>query len=339
MNIAALSDNLVALAIGIYAVAFTVYAADLAKARTGARFGARTRSTTPAAVTGAANPVDSPVAVGPDGPPEDVTAPDVNSLRDRSDLSRTALIAGRLLTIACGVNIAAVVARGVAAGRAPWGNMYEFAMVGAAAIATAYVVGSRRHRIEGLGIGVAGLVLVCLGLAVTVLYTPVDALIPVLNSYWMVIHVAAAIVAGGGSTSAARAPGACRTHRRRERPNDSTPGIDAPSRGAGAGLRSETLERVSYGLIVFAFPIWTFAVIAGAVWAEAAWGRYWGWDPKETWAFITWVFYAAYLHAQSTAGWRGTRAAWFSLLGYAAFLFNFVGVNMWISGLHSYAGV
>lgn len=339
MNIGALSDNLVALAIGTYAVAFTVYAADLAMARTGARFGTRTRSTTPAAVIGAANPVDSPVAVGPDGPPGDVTAPDVDSLLDRSDLSRTALVAGRLLTIACGVNIAAVVARGVAAERAPWGNMYEFAMVGAAAIATAFVVGLRRHRIEGLGIGVAGLVLVCLGLAVTVLYTPVDALIPVLNSYWMVIHVAAAIVAGGVFTVAALASGAFLIQRRRERTNDATSSIDANRRGAGGELRSETLERVSYGLIVFAFPIWTFAVIAGAVWAEAAWGRYWGWDPKETWAFITWVFYAAYLHAQSTAGWRGGRAAWFSLFGYAAFLFNFVGVNIWIPGLHSYAGV
>lgn len=340
MNIAALSDNLVALAIGIYAVAFTVYAADLAKARTGARFGTRTRSTTPAAATGSANPIDSPIAVGPDDPPGNVTAPDVDSPLDRSDLSRTALIAGRLLSIACGVNIAAVAARGVAAERAPWGNMYEFAMVGAAAIATAFVIGLRRYRIEGLGIGVAGLALVCLGLAVTVLYTPVDALIPVLNSYWMVIHVAAAIVAGGVFTIAALASGAFLIQRRRERSDDSTPSIlDASGRGAGAGLRSETLERVSYGLIVFAFPIWTFAVIAGAVWAEAAWGRYWGWDPKETWAFITWVFYAAYLHAQSTAGWRGTRAAWFSLLGYAAFLFNFVGVNIWIPGLHSYAGV
>ena len=99
------------------------------------------------------------------------------------------------------------------------------------------------------------------------------------------------------------------------------------------------LERVSYGLIVFDFPIWTFAVIAGAVWAEAAWGRYWGWDPKETWAFITWVLYASYLHAEATAGWRGTKASWFALLGYAAFVFNFFGVNMWITGLHSYAGI
>ena len=85
--------------------------------------------------------------------------------------------------------------------------------------------------------------------------------------------------------------------------------------------------------------MWTFAVLAGAIWAEDSWGRYWGWDPKETWAFITWVLYAAYLHAQSTAGWRGTKAGWLALAGYAAFLFNFVGVNLLITGLHSYAGV
>jgi ABC-type transport system involved in cytochrome c biogenesis permease subunit len=94
-----------------------------------------------------------------------------------------------------------------------------------------------------------------------------------------------------------------------------------------------------HALHVFAFPLWTFAVIAGAIWAENAWGRYWGWDPKETWAFVTWVFYAAYLHAQSTAGWRGRRATWFTIAGYVAFVFNFFGVNMWITGLHSYAGI
>jgi cytochrome c-type biogenesis protein CcsB len=99
------------------------------------------------------------------------------------------------------------------------------------------------------------------------------------------------------------------------------------------------LHRVAHAAVLFAFPIWTFAVIAGAIWAENSWGRYWGWDPKETWAFITWVLYAAYLHAESTAGWRGTRAAWFALAGYAAFIFNFFGVNMWITGLHSYAGI
>ena len=105
---------------------------------------------------------------------------------------------------------------------------------------------------------------------------------------------------------------------------------------ATANLLSGVL---AVGTIAFAFPIWTFAVIAGAIWAENSWGRYWGWDPKETWAFITWVLYAAYLHAQATAGWRGRKAAWFALAGYLAFLFNFFGVNLWITGLHSYAGV
>ncbi|GAA3525766.1 hypothetical protein GCM10022196_02190 [Aeromicrobium flavum] len=199
--------------------------------------------------------------------------------------------------------------------------MYEFAIVGAAAITGAYLAGLRRYPIERLGIWVVGVVLVALGCAVTILYTPVDALIPVLKSYWLAIHVGAAIIAGGAFTVAAVMSV-----------------VQLVGRGRN-GERDALMERVSYGLIVFAFPIWTFAVIAGAVWAEAAWGRYWGWDPKETWAFITWVFYAAYLHAQSTAGWRGRRAAWFSVLGYLAFLFNFVGVNMWVGGLHSYAGV
>jgi cytochrome c-type biogenesis protein CcsB len=98
------------------------------------------------------------------------------------------------------------------------------------------------------------------------------------------------------------------------------------------------LDRTAYRVLAFAFPIWTFAIIAGAIWAESAWGRYWGWDPKETWAFITWVIYAGYLHARSTAGWR-SRSAWIAVVGFAAFLFNFFGINIFIVGLHSYAGV
>jgi cytochrome c-type biogenesis protein CcsB len=102
---------------------------------------------------------------------------------------------------------------------------------------------------------------------------------------------------------------------------------------------AEKLERTTYGLIALSFPIWTFAIIAGAIWAEAAWGRYWGWDPKETWSFITWVIYAGYLHARSTAGWRGRRAAWFAVAAFVALIINYYAVNIWIVGLHSYAGV
>ncbi|MEU0732078.1 cytochrome c biogenesis protein CcsA, partial [Streptomyces lavendulocolor] len=102
---------------------------------------------------------------------------------------------------------------------------------------------------------------------------------------------------------------------------------------------ADRLDTLSYRLNALVFPLWTFAVIAGAVWAEAAWGRYWGWDPKETWAFITWVAYAAYLHARVTAGWKGRRAAYLGLIAFATFVFNYYGVNIFITGLHSYAGV
>ena len=102
---------------------------------------------------------------------------------------------------------------------------------------------------------------------------------------------------------------------------------------------ADAIDRAAYRMHAFAFPIWTFAVIAGAIWAENAWGRYWGWDPKETWAFITWLVYACYLHARATAGWRGRKAAYLALLGYSTFLFNYLVVNIFLVGLHSYAGV
>lgn len=321
MNAASLSDTLVAAAIAAYAAAFIVSAAGLALGRVVAGTGALAEVRTRAA--------GGPLAVGELGATVStaVADPTDGATRDRGRLTAVAVA---LLAFGCALNIAGVISRGVAAERAPWGNMYEFGLVGAASIVVAFLVARRRFAIDRLNVGVAGLALVVLGLAVTVLYVPVDALIPVLDSYWLAIHVAAAIVAGGAFTIAAIASVALLFRRWRERRRGD---VADPS-----GMTA-VLERASYGLVVFAFPIWTFAVIAGAVWAEAAWGRYWGWDPKETWAFITWVLYAAYLHAQATAGWRGGRAAWFGVLGYTAFLFNFVGVNIWIPGLHSYAGV
>ena len=108
----------------------------------------------------------------------------------------------------------------------------------------------------------------------------------------------------------------------------------------GVRLPSSTaLDRVAYQTIAFAFPLWFFAVVAGAIWAEDAWGRYWGWDPKETWSFVTLVIYAAYLHARSTAGWRGRPAAIIAIIGLAAFLFSYFGVNIFFVGFHSYGGV
>jgi cytochrome c-type biogenesis protein CcsB len=97
------------------------------------------------------------------------------------------------------------------------------------------------------------------------------------------------------------------------------------------------LDNLAYRTIAFAFPIWTFAIMAGAIWAEEAWGRYWGWDPKETGSFFTWVFYASYLHSRSTHGWRGRRAAWVAVIAFVALMITYYAVNLWIVGLHSYA--
>jgi cytochrome c-type biogenesis protein CcsB len=159
--------------------------------------------------------------------------------------------------------------------------------------------------------------------------------VPALKSYWLVIHVAAAIIAGGAFTVGAAATVLYLVADRAERRPD--------ARIAGAIAAripdSATLDALAYKVNAFVFPLWTFAVIAGAIWAEDAWGRYWGWDPKETWAFITWLVYAGYLHARATAGWRGRRAAVVALLGFACFLINFFGVNLFASGMHSYAGV
>lgn len=228
----------------------------------------------------------------------------------------------------------AVVTRGVSAGRAPWGNMYEFSCASALAVALVYLGISTRRDVRWLGVLVTGAVLLTLGLAVTVLYVESAQLVPALKSWWLVIHVSAAIICGGAFTVAAFL-----TVLYLCLPRDSEGGGRVRRWLAARVPSAERLDTLSYRILMFAFPLWTFAVIAGAIWAESAWGRYWGWDPKETWAFITWVVYAAYLHARATAGWRGRKAAAISLAGYLTFIFNYFVINLFASGLHSYGGL
>jgi cytochrome c-type biogenesis protein CcsB len=181
-------------------------------------------------------------------------------------------------------------------------------------------------------------IVLALGLCATVLYTAAGPLVPALHSYWIWIHVTAMTVAIGSYIVAATFTVLYLVADRHARKR-----ATSPDAGFGAVLdrlpSADALDRLSYRTVIFAFPIWTFAIIAGAIWADQAWGRYWGWDPKETWAFITWVVYAGYLHARATAGWRGRKAAYIQLVGFATLLFNLIGVNLWITGLHSYAGI
>jgi cytochrome c-type biogenesis protein CcsB len=218
--------------------------------------------------------------------------------------------------------------------------MYEFSTAAALAVTGAFLLLMRRFGLRWLGLFVVTPVLLTLGVAVTLLYTPgTESLVPALNSYWLPIHVTAAVVSAGIFTVAAAITLLYLVVDRAEQ---------RVSRGLEAGWAgyladrlptADRLDRLAFRTIAFAFPIWTFAVVAGAIWAEDAWGRYWGWDPKETWAFITWVVYAAYLHARSTAGWRGNRATWIAVAGYSTFIINYFGVNIFASGLHSYSGM
>ena len=267
-------------------------------------------------------------------------------------------VAGLTVTVAgLAANVGAAVTRGLAVHRVPWGNMYEFSIIVGIITVTGFLVWvSRRPEIRPLGVFVLLPAVLAMALGGLVFRVPAGPLVPALNSRWIVIHVAAAITGSSVLCLAAvfsilylvkermerrqRPPapplvaGAARTADRVE--------VDqAVARHEGIWSRlpsADTLDHLAYRTAAFGFPIWTFAIIAGAIWAQAAWGRYWGWDPKETWSFISWTVFAAYLHARATAGWRGRRAAWLSIVGLATLLFNFYAVNTVIVGLHSYGG-
>ena len=257
---------------------------------------------------------------------------DTKSVIDRTSTMRASKAALRLYAIATLFLGLGVLTRGISAGRVPWGNMYEFSITGALSFSVAFLVVGRKYDLRWLGLPISILVLLILGTAITLLYRPSAPLVPALRSTWLVVHVSAAILSGGvfllANTLAATYLWLDRMEAKGSRNNFAR---RLPS--------LETLDQLTYRLVAFVFPLWTFAIIAGAIWAEAAWGRYWGWDPKETWAFITWILYAGYLHARVTAGWKGKKAAWLCLIAGSSFLFNYIYVNVWGTGRHTYSGL
>lgn len=258
-----------------------------------------------------------------------------DSARIRVDLfGRLGLV---FTVVAAAMHVTAVVMRGVAAGRPPWGNMYEFITSTLAFAAVLYLAVALKWGMRWLGLGLTLLFTVGLGLAVTQWYVAVAPLVPALHSVWFIIHIVAAAIAGAAFNVGALTSILFLLRERAERRAEVG---ESEIRGYLAKVpTSSKLDLISYRLHAFAVPLWTFTIVAGAIWAQYAWGRFWNWDPKETWSFITWVVYVAYLHARATAGMRGRPVAIIAIVGLVTFWFNFVGVNLLFSGLHSYAGI
>lgn len=250
----------------------------------------------------------------------------------------------------------AIVLRGVAAGRWPTANMYEFSLVGVLVATSVLAIVQRRRIIAFLGVVVMAIAVLDLVLALNAFFVQADALPPALQSYWLVIHVGVAITATGiftvaVGTSATQVLSAARAeqHSHLERPwrhGDAVRRSLSGWRVTGprfAWLKQLPdalhLEALSFRLNAVGFVLWTFTLIAGSIWAEHAWGRYWNWDPKEVGTFVVWVVYAAYLHARTTRGWSGRRAAYLVFAGYLAVIANFTVINLFVSGLHSYSGL
>jgi cytochrome c-type biogenesis protein CcsB len=248
-----------------------------------------------------------------------------------------ARVAVALTVLGAAIHAAGVVTRALGAGRVPWGNMYEFLTTGAFVAVAVFLLVLIRRDLRFLGTFVIGLAIIMLVAASVAYWTPVGHLVPALQSYWLIIHVSIAVMSSAlfTLTFAMSALQLVQAHRQKA--------IAAGGEDKLGFMRlvpsALSLENLSYRINAIAFVGWTFTLMFGAIWAEKAWGRFWGWDTKEVWTFVIWVVYAGYLHARATRGWTGTRAAWLSIVGYLCVIFNFTIVNQFFNGLHSYSGL
>lgn len=339
MNLGEISDTLVWGAATAYTIAMIAFATDLSRA-TDAIGQRKAQERASATATATATPASS--GAGGTG----VAVLEGRRVSKALGIAMATMWAGFL------IHLVAVVLRGLAAGRVPWANMYEFWLTGTLVAAGLFLVLQLRRDVRFLGVIVSFIVVTFLMIAINALHVEADGVQPALQSYWLVIHVGVAVGATGVFTVAFAM--SVLQLLRDSRDNGST-----LLRGEGTVVRGRNvaawkimdwrfldtiptpvaLEALSFRINAVGFVLWTFTIIGGAIWADGAWGRPWGWDPKEVWSFVVWVVYAAYLHARTTRGWSGRRAAYFVLVGYGCVIFNFTAVNILFSGLHSYSGV
>ena len=324
-NLATYSVVLTYSAMAVYVVAFIAFALDMAK---------RSGQVAAAAGAGAAAPEQRTVATVQGGT---VVLEKVDTTSGRGgggNGTKFERVGFAMTILALVLHVGATVLRGIAADRVPWGNMFEFSLTGTALITLIFLLVQFWQNLKFLGVFITGLTIILLGIATVNYWVPVVPLQPALQSYWLVIHVFVAISGTGFFALGAGLAVAQLVQTYRQ------------GRTASGKLRfmatlpdADRLEVLTYRVLLVGFVLWTFTLIAGAIWAERAWGRYWGWDTKEVWTFIIWVVYAGYIHARATRGWRGARSSWLALIGFAAVMFNFSVVNVFFKGLHSYSGL
>ncbi len=345
VDIDAISLLLVWTAIAVYALAFVAYAIDLAR-RSELAVDAKDARERELVAVGAGS-----MGAGAAG-----SATTVERMRADEEAAELALNAPptkrpRLLFARIGTSLTVLgflfhlagdVTRGIAAGRVPWSNMYEFALTGTLLVVAVYLASLIRFDLRFLGSFITGLTVLLLGGATLAFYVEVVPLMDPLKSVWLVIHVFVATLATALFAIAFGLSVVQLMQTRRERRVVAAAQDETVRTGPGF-LRtlpgSDALESLAYRFAIIGFIFWTFTLIAGSIWANDAWGRYWGFDTKEVWTFVIWVLYAGYIHARATRGWRGPRSAWLSIVGFTAVLFNFTIVNMFFKGLHAYSGL
>ncbi|MGI8867427.1 MAG: c-type cytochrome biogenesis protein CcsB [Mycobacteriales bacterium] len=342
-----LSDALFTTSIAIYSLAVLAFAGEYAFARRAIE--GQTRAAAPQRELAAVNVPAGATATRPiePDPPRSGSAAALGTRAagavggEGSGIShRFGRAALGLTLVGALIHLSSIATRALAVDRVPWGNMYEFtSTAGLVAVVAFLAVVQRQPQLRRLGLFLLSPVVVLMFLAGTVFYAKAAPLVPALQSYWLAIHIAAMILATGLFLVSNVATVLYLVRVRYDERTAAGRTLRFPATLGPKLPPAKQLDLAVYRTVAFGFPIFTFGTICGAIWAESAWGRYWGWDPKETWAFIAWVCYAAYLHARATGGWKGKAAARINLVGFAAMLFNFFIVNIVISGLHSYAGL
>ena len=341
-NLASLSLVAVYSAMGVYTIAFILFTLDLAKrsaerpapeAAT-ASLNASSATATRASAVGVrdARGASSATVVTAERPDDDDRLPE-NRDGSRGGATVYQRIGFALAVLGWLLHLGGTVTRGIAAERVPWANMFEFGLTATAVGMGTFLVVQFWKDVRFLGAYITGFTLLALGIVTVNFYVDVVPLPPALQSAWLVIHVLVAVLATGFfAIGAGLSVMQLLRHQREVRQSAGLRFLDTLP-GAAA------LESLAYRINVVGFVFWTFTLVAGAIWAERAWGRYWGWDTKEVWTFIIWVLFAGYIHARATRGWRGTRSAWLAIIGFSAVIFNYTIVNLYFQGLHSYSGL